>query len=85
MSRDSMRSWTSSFSLGATREPPPTRIPQTPQLAAKLVFSLRSYWAGVTHPTNTSYYHCWVWGDVCGAAKHTGGANPNYPDNLPKE
>jgi hypothetical protein len=49
------------------------------------VFSLRSYWAGVTHPTNTSYYHCWVWGDVCGAAKHTGGANPNYPDNLPKE
>lgn len=29
------------------------------------------------------YYHCWVWGDVCGAAKHTGGPNPNYPSNLP--
>lgn len=42
-----------------------------------------AYWNGVTHPTNKSYYHCWVWGDVCGAAKHTGGANPNYPDKLP--
>jgi len=41
-----------------------------------------AYWNGVTNPVNTSYYHCWVWGDVCGAAKHTGGPNPLYPNNL---
>jgi len=44
-----------------------------------------AYCNGVTHPTNHSYYHCWVWGDVCGASTHLGKPNPNYPANLPAE